>query len=496
MSLLNSIKTLQLDPVIFNQQRCEFRLDPKLYLSNWRLADIRSVSSSDGTADNIKGNPYVVGAGAYALIQSIVLYNDSTVIANLYNASDYLSFANQGRTNGNSANMARILTRNNVGYQFSVDTDSTRIETAEPMRTRDELYPIPSNNRIQDSDNATERAWLDLSLPLPFLKSTPVVNGQQLRDLRLVIEWAPHSSISDINALVDGNIVNGKLSIQRPILIVDEMIDPRAIAKVKNAPVSYINLDSERVVVGSGATNIQQRLRAFDDRTVNRILVANKTGTLNEKYGLNYSAAMFGEKMQLVLNGQNLIPYQGIDSEMKKQAYLSDTWGLRNQPQTSQLFDALGHTDIVSLEGYGGTLSYGGLNVSQEVDELLLDYQRKSYNPVAVALSAITDANPAVITVASPLYLGDGTKLNIVGATAGQSGAVNGERDVTADAADPTKFTLTGVDTGAGGTVVTAATATVITNKTAASTAGFDMLFWGEVAKVMSVSDNKVSIKM
>ena len=69
MSLLNSIKTLQLDPVIFNQQRCEFRLDPKLYLSNWRLADIRSVSASDGTADDINGNPYVVGAGAYLTVR-------------------------------------------------------------------------------------------------------------------------------------------------------------------------------------------------------------------------------------------------------------------------------------------------------------------------------------------------------------------------------------------------------------------------------------------
>lgn len=132
MSLLDSIKTLQLDPVIFNQQRCEFRLDPKVYLSNWRLADIRAVSSADNTGDDINNKGYVVGAGAYALIKSIVLYNDTTGIANLYNASDYLSFANQGRTNSNSVNMARYLNEVIKG-----NTSPPNSKDAKPQKSTD-----------------------------------------------------------------------------------------------------------------------------------------------------------------------------------------------------------------------------------------------------------------------------------------------------------------------------------------------------------------------
>ena len=280
MSLLNSIKTLQLDPVIFNQQRCEFRLDPKVYLSNWRLADIRSVSSQGSAADDINGKRYVVGAGAYSLIKSIVLYNDTTVIAHLYNASDYLSFANQGRTNANSVNMARFLNRNNVGYDLDADD---MIQVATPMSSRAAIKPMAATEVITNSDTTSTRAWLDLSLPLPFLKATPVVNGQQLRDLRLVIEWAEHSSSDEIKEIVSGTgagAVNGKLNIERPTLIVDEMIDPRAVSKVKNSPVSYINVDSEKVAVGEITAGddqqVTQQLRAFDDSSVQRLLIANK----------------------------------------------------------------------------------------------------------------------------------------------------------------------------------------------------------------------------
>lgn len=498
MSLLDSIKTLQLDPVIFNQQRCEFRLDPKVYLSNWRLADIRAVSSNDGTADNINGKGYVVGAGAYALIKSIVLYNDTTVIANLYNASDYLSFANQGRTNSNSVNMARYLNRNDVGYDFN---SNDKIQRATPMSTDGGLEPIAPSQVITDSDVTTTRAWLDLTLPLPFLKATPIVNGQELRDLRLVIEWAEHSTVDEIKDIVtgkDGTITNGKLQINRPTLIVDEMIDPKAISRVRNQPVSYINLDSERVVVNNGTLDVKQRLGAFDDRTVRRMLIANKSSSGDAAFGKNYSQAMFGEKINFSLNGQQLIPYQGIDSDMKKQAYLTDAWGLRNQPQTSQLYKASGSQEINSLStNYDGKLSYGGLRIDSEIDELLLDYQRKKYEPVSVQFDSITSANPAVITLKEPMYMGVATELTIAGATGGQSAALNEAKPATAVADNPTKFELTGVDTSSGGNInVDNATATVKTNDSNTSVQAFNMLFWGEVQKVMTVKDNRVSVSV
>ena len=113
MSLANSIKTHQLDPLYFNQQRCEFRLDPnKAYLSNLRLADLGS--TVDGSTDA----RYPFNVGAYALLQKITLLNDNVEIASLNNVSDYLGFANLQRTNANAYNVSRRLNLSHLGFDI------------------------------------------------------------------------------------------------------------------------------------------------------------------------------------------------------------------------------------------------------------------------------------------------------------------------------------------------------------------------------------------
>ena len=47
MSLANNVITHQIDPVYFDQNRCEFKISPKVWLSNWRLSDL-AVSIANG----------------------------------------------------------------------------------------------------------------------------------------------------------------------------------------------------------------------------------------------------------------------------------------------------------------------------------------------------------------------------------------------------------------------------------------------------------------
>lgn len=497
MALLNSIKTLQLDPVIFNSQRCEFRLPPdKVYLSNWRLADIGATGTNDANGKN-----YVHSSGAYSLIKSIVLYNDNVVIANLYNANDYLAFANIGRTNSNSVNMARFLNRNKVGYSFNA---SDQIQLAEAFKGG--LAP----QTITDAEASTSRAWLDLTLPLPFLKATSTVDSRQLQNLRLVIEWAPHASETDLRNIVANlgasPIAGGtSLKILRPTIILDEMIDPKAIARVKNSPIQYINLDSERVVVdamGAATTqNVNQRLRAFDDRRINRLLMINKVATPNASLGGNYSQAMFKENVQFTLNGQQLIPYKGIDTPLKKQTFLTDSWGLRNAPQGSQFFSSLGYSDYNSLSDLERNLSYGGLSINSEINELQLQYSREVFTSSASAtVASYSDSSPIVATLSSPLYVGSlsSTTAQVTISGAGGTDADDLNKDhvlgtVGDGTKQPLKYAISGVD---GAQTLTANGTMSLTNtvETNASKTGFDLLFWGEVNKVMTVRDNRVAI--
>ena len=113
MSLANSIKTHVKDPLYFNQQRCEFRLDKdKMYLSNIRLVDIGM------TCTNATDARFPYSAGAYAILQKISLLNDNVEIASLSSVSDYLGWANLQRTNANAYNMARRLNMSNLGYDL------------------------------------------------------------------------------------------------------------------------------------------------------------------------------------------------------------------------------------------------------------------------------------------------------------------------------------------------------------------------------------------
>ena len=225
------------------------------------------------------------------------------------------------------------------------------------------------------------------------------------------------------------------------------------------------------------------------------LLIANKIAGENTDFGPNSSRAMFGEKLQFSLNGQQLIPYQGIDSEMKTQAFLSDTWGLRNQPQTSQMFQALGSAEINSLySDYNRNLSYAGLSINAPIDELLLDYQRKAYTPKAVDIASIAKGTPNTTVVPKePVYLDD-IKFEVKGSETGEAG-LNDTPLAPAAGSTPMSI-LIPFDSAAGndytadkGTITSVATGAVNASKQA-----FDMLFWGEVRKTMSVNDNRVTV--
>lgn len=414
MSLSNDIITHQLDPVIFNQRRCEFRIDPKVYLSNWRLGDLGVVPNGGGT--NLR---YASHLGSYALIDRIRLLNGSVELAELRNVNQYLAFENLQRTNSNAFNVNRTL--NKSSFALDLQNDAGR-----PM----DLKAYAENDTKLGSTTAANAplSFLDLQQVLPLLKAQSYILGTELQSLRLVIEWVPSTPAAFSKVFV-GNTMPNSIAIVQPSLIIDEVADKAMASKLKNAPIQYINMDHEVVNVPpnvSGTQQINQRLRAFDDKLVRRILMLSEDAQNAQPSsyfaGLT-SYAQYKQQVQFSLNGMKLLPYNGIENENQQLAMLHDTYGTHILPVGAQTFDIankaslynthsqLGDANLTEANNLVSQMSYVGLPINSSVDELQLEYQRSTFPSSPKNLAAVgtigDDSGATKFTEAHSFQVGD-----------------------------------------------------------------------------------------
>lgn len=502
MSLSNEIITHQLDPVLFDQRRCEFRLDPKVYLSNWRLADL-GIKVAGGNQDHStkhRNTRFATNLGAYAIIDRIRLLNGSVEIAELRNVNQFLAFNNLQRTNANAFNVNRTL--NKSSFALDVESDASAVP-------RMQLKKYNEMDTTLTIDANTPLSYLDLTQVIPFLKAQSYVLGTELQSLRLVIEFLPPTT-ANINKIIlsDATAVTA-YEILKPTLIIDELADSTAASKLKNKPITYINMDHEVVNVSANTTTINQRLRAFDDKLVRRMLMLNEdvnNATPSKYFGGLTSYAMYKQKLQFSLNGGKLFPYNGIEDENQQLAMLNDTWGTHILPQGAQMFDLRHKPSLYAYQSSNGSIypeagnlvsqmSYAGFQVNQKIDELQLEYQRSVFTPVAatVITDISTDADAVITAVKHGLVTGDAITIANV---ASSGTAINGTRLVTVVDADT--FTLSTAFDNSGNVLTVGANSNfqLISSalKNERSKAQCNLLFWGEVVKTMSVSNNNVKI--
>ena len=447
-SLQNSLKTHQLEPSFNTNNRCEFRIPPKTWYTNLRLTGLGLNMSADAGGNTVLGY-YPYNAGAYQVIRNIYLYNNNTVIAQLMEAGRYLAFSNIQRSNGNSANMARSLTKNNWGFTNELNNTISYVDNG-----------IPSAG----TGSVNDHAYLDLRQCLPFLNATLYLQGEKMQNLRLVIE---HESVSNlrlnpVNVVCTGGGVavtslttanpcvftvatpsgsrfavgktvylfgftgadSGELnglsftvtastdttittnynstgknigatgiitldpnsfisSIKEPSLLIDEVLDT---SPVKNEPVSYVNIVSERLYLPVNQMNLTQRIRAFDNKLVRKLLFMNQSIDNVTRLGYQQfrSVPMLNEVMQFTLNGKQFLKYNGIDTAAKKIAMLNDVMGNVNIPQGSYEFMTdFNKAGLYSSEPYDANISfsnsYGCLPLNTTVSELEIVYTRGEY---------------------------------------------------------------------------------------------------------------------
>lgn len=355
------LRTDYLVPFFHSNTRTEFRImsSDKIVLSNMRLCDFGAVL---GTASPTS---YVRTAGLYSLIKNIYLYSGSVLIDQMRDCSKYMAIKNM---KSNSADISdlnqRLLCSNNI--LKAVDAPLSP-ETAESVEMNS-----PSNQLL---------GRVPLSQIFGLLRSLDTLN--MWNDLRLVIEY--NTDVNDIFQTPRPD--PSQFSINTPLLATDELVVDEAgrDAMMKaglNVQVIFQQIERERWYIPALQGYYSQRLRAFDSRTLSNIVIQ----TLDEEdvhaqLGRNYSLAVLGEKINLVVNGKKLLPYQGADSQQKKLAMFQDSFGAT--------ICFTGENDILNLneqevaQTYGddalallGELSFFGCDVMNRINTLDVEYQR------------------------------------------------------------------------------------------------------------------------
>lgn len=348
-------------PFFHSNTRTEFRIPSadKIILTNMRLVDFGAVLGAGELPAS-----YCIVSGVYSLIKNIYLYSGSVLIDQMRDCSKYMSIKNQKSTSADMfALNQRLLCSNNVLEAVGNINDPELSQQVEMNQNTNQLL-----------------GRIPLSQIFGLLRATDTFN--MWNDLRLVIEY--NTATSEIFQANNG-VRPANWSINTPLLATDELVvdqQGRDAMMKQGREVSLVfqQVDRERWYIPANSNYYSQRLRAFDSHTLSNLLIQTRTAAVDDQLCTAYSQAIAGEKINLVVNGKKLLPYQGADTPNKKLAMFQDSFG------ATVCFT--GENDILNVaedtEDYYldeahallGKLSYFGCDVLNRINTLDVEYTR------------------------------------------------------------------------------------------------------------------------
>jgi len=343
----NQIKTHIIDPVYFGQDRCEFKFTPnKLFMSNMRIGGAGYVANTPAT-DKMK-NP----AGVWGQIKNIFLMDGGTEVDKQYDVGPLMAFKASNHPNDQNFSKNKLLTHSFLGYESNSNRKLT-----EPFA---QVGTTPSLLK--------DEGWLSLLDVFDYLKNSVYVSTNMFSHLRLVIEFYPvKTAEADATAIL------------KPYLIVDEIVDENAMESIEKelmtTPIVFKPIERDSALIPVTTINTPQsinlKLKGFNDKTLNRVLVCKSTAT-------NVSLSINSEKVNFVVNGRQILPYDGIDTPSKRTMYLNDSWGTVNMlpAQNNVIFDDAKKVALSAALPQAN--DFVGLSINDNIREFELQYSRNT----------------------------------------------------------------------------------------------------------------------
>ena len=364
------VKTKVIFPVYTSASRTEFRLENKVYLNTFRLANLQ-------TKPDVSDVAYVPLGGVTSAIQNIVLFSGNTPIDESRNSHEMLAFSELRNSNAVNLDIAHENTGTKWGFQVG-PRNANDIPTI--VFTDDSPSVKPDSSAVLSSAGT-----LNLQKVLPYLSADDIVPGSLIPNLRLVIEWRTNEP----NNVFSGASGGVNYEVQEPQLFVDEVVDPSILSKVNSQSsisIPYFSWEQDRVRIPLAVINTIQsanlRINGFNNKSVRRMLMVNipeDVGTSDAVLMKNdASVAMHEEVFNFRLNGRQMFALNGVNSENKKLDQVSYVFGSLNVPQGCQ-YDGLSagdnflSDDVKKLQGH---LSYGGFWMGYRISDLELQYKR------------------------------------------------------------------------------------------------------------------------
>ena len=403
----NNVKRQFIQPIFDSANfRSEFRFDglqgqvilPSLQLIN------------HGSVGNI-AHSYLRNIGVMGLIKSITLFDGNVKLTGLNQVPQYSSFKKFNRTNNASKNIDQYTDLNGLGCDVS--GKSTKQGTSTDIEKGLQVIQQQLQNTINTTEATTKQGQLNLNEYLSMLRNIPCLPLSVLKNLRLVVDYNSNSAFySRATNMTSCNTV-------QPLLAVDVVTN----SELANSMVQLLlnqggvrwneiehdqNLhDGSSVSVPTGVNTSEDKqthtFHGFDNKRVNKIVVVkepleattwNESTNVNKPYANTSSLSFFREKMQVRVNGSNVLARQGIEGHNEALGYLVDTYGDFVAPtgtvqsQITNMGDLVtdansrAERDVMSdyknIKGFQG---YMGIDLSGvPVNEFQLDVERPKCN--------------------------------------------------------------------------------------------------------------------
>lgn len=302
----------------------EFRFDKNtMYTSALRLANV-GVTCATGQTDT-----YNKRAGVLACIKEMSLMDGSRVLSSLRYAQDYLAFKNINATNEKIQNLHDALHSSRASNQL---VGSAEVDGG-----------IESNTNIKPASGTTDATlgYVDLRLILPILSELSSLDTSVFKNLRLVINW-------NASNLIVGNDKSNTLTVNEPLLIVDEIVGDKRQALVKSEykqPIVWNEIEHDMFVVPTGVQTgltdtseavqeVNKVINGFDNKYLSRLLMVKTYQNKSLNYagdgalsGNLVSLSMFKEELNVRSKGMNIFNGDGLSNQGFKQMLLAETWG-------------------------------------------------------------------------------------------------------------------------------------------------------------------------
>lgn len=306
-------RTVVLESSSHTNTKTVFRIPSKgkLILSQLRLVNfgIESLSHTDGNEN------FAWASGVYSLISAVRLYSGNVLLDELKDAHRYLSLANLTGT-----------TSYNWDVRNKTLCSSVNVET-EALVENKKLDLKPKANKLL--------GMVDLSDFLAICESTPAF--WDWPDMRVEVEYNTKKEFI-FSSDGQGRRVGLTWTVSQPTMLYTEEMDEMTIKQTasalsKNGASSLVFNCYEREYLAEVPDDVQNsvRLRAFDNKYLDSLVVQvidpayDDVGLqLSNKLCQGRSDMVDGLKLNWMLNGSRLLPFNGLDTAARQCANMAD----------------------------------------------------------------------------------------------------------------------------------------------------------------------------